>query len=103
VQLVTLNPAFAPLVYPSKLAGVLAAGRPAIFIGPPDGEIASLLKKENCGEAVAPAEGAGLAQLITRWQADAAARERLGQRARAAYEKQFVFESALAQWEEALA
>ncbi|MEO6995339.1 MAG: glycosyltransferase family 4 protein, partial [Lacunisphaera sp.] len=32
VQLVTLNPVFAPLVYPSKLAGVLAASRPTIFV-----------------------------------------------------------------------
>ncbi len=102
VQLVTLNPAFAPLVYPSKLAGVLAAGRPTIFVGPPDGEIAKLLKNENCGVAVAPSDGAGLAQLITRWQADAVERVRLGQNARLAYEKFFVFDSALAQWEKVL-
>ncbi len=99
VQLVTLNPAFAPLVYPSKLAGVLAAGRPTIFVGPPNGEIASLLKNENCGAAVSPADGSGLAQLITRWQGDDEERARLGHRARAAYEKHFVFESALARWE----
>jgi colanic acid biosynthesis glycosyl transferase WcaI len=102
VQLVTLNPVFAPLVYPSKLAGVLAAGRPTIFVGPPDGEIALLLKNENCGTALSPTDGAGLARLITHWQADTAERERLGQRARAAYEKHFVFESALAHWEETL-
>jgi hypothetical protein len=44
-QLVTLKPDFARLVYPSKLAGVLAAGRPILFVGPPEGEIASLLAR----------------------------------------------------------
>ncbi|HEY4246558.1 MAG TPA: glycosyltransferase family 4 protein [Lacunisphaera sp.] len=102
VQLVTLNPAFAPLVYPSKLAGVLAAGRPTIFVGPPDGEIASLLKNGNCGAAVAPSDGPGLAQLITRWQADPVESTRIAQNARDIHKKHFVFESALARWEDAL-
>ena len=65
VQLVTLKPAFGRLVYPSKLAGVLAAGRPVLFVGPPGGEIAQLLAREQCGMAVGPDDGARLAGLIT--------------------------------------
>ena len=57
-QLVTLKPGFAQLVYPSKLAGVLAAGRPVLFIGPTDSEIARLLEREQCGAAIDPAGGA---------------------------------------------
>ncbi|MDI1335053.1 MAG: glycosyltransferase family 4 protein [Lacunisphaera sp.] len=101
-QLVTLKPAFARLVYPSKLAGVLAAGRPVLFVGPPDGEIARLLAREQCGAAFAPADGAGLARAVTQWQADAGRRAQLGRAARAAYVEHFTFESALTHWEDIL-
>jgi colanic acid biosynthesis glycosyl transferase WcaI len=102
VQLVTLRPEYGALVYPSKLAGVLAAGRPVLFVGPPDGDIARLLKQEDCGATLAPDDDAGLAGLIARWQADATLRARLGVSARAAYERQFTYDAALMRWEKLL-
>ena len=102
VHLVTLKPAFARLVYPSKLAGVLAAGRPVLFVGPPDGEIARLLAREECGAAFAPAEGARLAETAARWSADPVELARLDRQARAAYQKYFAAGPALARWEEIL-
>ena len=101
-QLVTLKPAFAHLVYPSKLAGVLAAGRPVLFVGPLESEIARLLAREQCGAAFAPTDGAGLAATVATWQADPARRAQQGRAARGAYEKYFTFGSALAHWEEIL-
>lgn len=101
-QLVTLQPGFARLVYPSKLAGVLAAGRPVLFVGPPDGEIARLLAREHCGEAVAPGEGERLTATIAAWQADAAQTSQLGRNSRAVYTRQFTFAAALARWDEIL-
>jgi glycosyltransferase involved in cell wall biosynthesis len=101
VQLVTLKPAFARLVYPSKLAGVLAAGRPVIFAGPPDGEIARLLQEEKCGVTVAPGEAARLAEILVQWQTDPD-RQKQPPAARIAYEKHFTFASALGRWEEIL-
>jgi glycosyltransferase involved in cell wall biosynthesis len=102
VHLVTLKPEFARLVYPSKLAGVLAAGRPVLFVGPPEGEIARLLAGGQCGATVAPSEGARLAEILGQWQADPAACTRCGRQAREAFEKHFRFERALAHWEEIL-
>lgn len=102
VQLVTLLPEFSTLVYPSKLAGVLAAGRPVLFVGPPGGDIARLLQQEDCGASLAPGDAAGLAGTLTRWQGDAELMASLGSNARAAYERQFTFERALTQWEEVL-
>lgn len=102
VQLVTLRSEYSTLVYPSKLAGVLAAGRPVLFVGPLDGDIARLLQQEDCGASVAPGDAAGLAGIITRWQADAAWGTRLGLGARAVYERQFSCDTALARWEELL-
>ena len=98
-HLVTLKPGFARLVYPSKMAGVLAAGRPVLFVGPTDGEIARLIAREECGAAFAPADGAALAATIATWRADPTIRAQMGLRARAAYERQFTLEAALAQWD----
>jgi colanic acid biosynthesis glycosyl transferase WcaI len=101
-QLVTLKPEFAGLVYPSKLAGVFAAGRPVLFVGPPGGEIARLLEREHCGAAFGPHEGDRLADEIAQWAADPARCREAGRRARIAYEKQFTFAAALTRWEELL-
>lgn len=102
VQLVTLRPEYATLVYPSKLAGVLAAGRPVVLVGPPHGDIARLLQREDCGATLAPGDAAGLAGVITRWQSDVTLVSRLGLNARATYEQQFTYDTALARWEEVL-
>jgi colanic acid biosynthesis glycosyl transferase WcaI len=102
VHLVTLKPAFHQLVYPSKLAGVLAAGRPVLFVGPVEGEIARLLMREDCGLACAPHDGAHLARAIAGCAADPARRAQLGRNGRAAYVKMFSFDAALARWQEIL-
>jgi colanic acid biosynthesis glycosyl transferase WcaI len=99
---VTIKPGFARLVSPSKLAGVLAAGRPVLFVGPPDGEIAQLLAQAPCGVTVGPRDGEGLADTIAAWQADEAQRARLGRNARAVYERNFTFATALARWDDIL-
>lgn len=102
IQLVTLNPAFAHLVYPSKLAGALAAGRPVLFVGPSQGEIAQLLTTEDCGRAVPPGVDEALAAIITEWQLDLPRRRQLERKARAAYTKYFTLTHAVERWIEIL-
>lgn len=101
-HLVTLRPGFERLVNPSKLAGVLAAARPVLFVGPTDGAIARLLKTENCGLAFAPDDGPGLAAAIRRLQAESSTRAALGANARQAYERRFTLAAAGAAWDEVL-
>jgi glycosyltransferase involved in cell wall biosynthesis len=101
-HLVTLRPEYASLVYPSKLAGTLAASRPVLFIGPPEGDIGRLLGAAACGAAFSPGDAAGVADTLARWQADAARREQLGANARATYARQFSFAAALTRWDELL-
>ena len=98
-HLVTLQPAYGRLVYPSKLAGVLAAGRPALFVGPPDGDIARLLHAQDCGAAFAPGADGVLADTLLRWSRDPAAVLRLGASARRAYTTGFTVTAALAGWD----
>jgi len=102
VHLVTLKPAFSPFVYPSKLAGVLASGRPALFIGPPEGDIGRLLQTRQAGAVFAPGDAAGVAALLGRWQASPGDTAACGRAARAAYEENFTFQASLDRWEKLL-
>jgi hypothetical protein len=52
------------LVVPSKLYGVLAAGKPCVFVGPEDCEAALFLRENGCGVTVPPADGAKLAAAL---------------------------------------
>lgn len=49
VHFVSLRPTLEGLIVPSKFYGIAAAGRPIIHIGDPDGEIARILAREQCG------------------------------------------------------
>ena len=99
---VTLRPEYAALVYPSKLAGALAAGRPVIFVGPAEGDIPRLLRAANCGASFSPGDAAALAATVRCWQADWTLGARLGTNARAAYAAAFAYETALLRWQAVL-
>jgi colanic acid biosynthesis glycosyl transferase WcaI len=102
-HVVTLEPAYGSLVFPSKLAGALAAGRPVLFVGPPPpADIPRLLAERECGAAFAPGDGRALAATISRWQQDPALARRLGANARAAYEAEFTRQAAMDRWEKLL-
>jgi glycosyltransferase involved in cell wall biosynthesis len=49
VHLVVLRPELEGLIVPSKTYGCLAAGRPVIFVGDPEGEIASFIGRASLG------------------------------------------------------
>ncbi|MCP5152004.1 MAG: glycosyltransferase family 4 protein [Chromatiales bacterium] len=83
VHVVTLLPSMEGLVVPSKIYGVLAAGRPTIFVGDPAGEVAELLRRHACGVTVAPGDVAGLVDAVARFRDDPARRRRMGRAARA--------------------
>lgn len=52
VHLVSLKPSLEGLIVPSKFYGIAAAGRPVLFIGDPQGEIARLIENIGCGYAI---------------------------------------------------
>lgn len=101
-QLVTLRPGYARLVYPSKFAGVLAAGRPVLFIGPVDGEIATMIKQQDCGAAFAPGDATELARQIRRLAGDSSLCQRQADQARLLYLQEFTSDRALSRWEDLL-
>jgi colanic acid biosynthesis glycosyl transferase WcaI len=101
-HLVTLLPGYARLVYPSKFAGVLAAGRPVLFIGPTEGEIASTIRQHDCGAAVATGDATRLASLIRQLAGDAVLWRKQSDQARLLYTQEFTGDKALARWEDLL-
>lgn len=84
VHLVSLAPELEGLIEPSKLYGIMAAGRPAVFVGPPGSEVARTVEREGCGVALRNGDVAGLAAALARLADDAAARRRMGLAAREA-------------------
>ena len=84
---------------PSKFYGIAAAGRPTIFIGSRDGEIARMLQEYGCGFTVAPGDGEALTERILALAGDRDLCEALGARARIAFERQWDKERAMAEWE----
>jgi glycosyltransferase involved in cell wall biosynthesis len=99
VHAVTLRPGFEGLVNPSKVAGILAAGRPALFVGPPDCALARQIRERGAGLAFAPGEGEAMAAAVAALRAEPERLAAMGAAARAVYEADFQFERQLAAWE----
>lgn len=98
VHLASLLPSLEGLIVPSKMYGILAAGRPCIFIGDVDGEIARLLREAQCGESVACGAAEELANLIRMFQQDPVEMQRMGDCARATFDTRFTLDHAVNRW-----
>jgi glycosyltransferase involved in cell wall biosynthesis len=77
------------LSIPSKLYGVLAAGRPVIFIGPRGSEAAALIVEAQCGYTVQPGDTKGAVQAVLAGYEDRALLVKQGQAARSFFERRF--------------
>ncbi|MEE2644044.1 MAG: glycosyltransferase family 4 protein [Myxococcota bacterium] len=63
---------------PSKILGLMAAGRPVIAAGEPDGDTARLIEEAGCGIVVTPESPSALATAIDELASDPARRVELG-------------------------
>jgi glycosyltransferase involved in cell wall biosynthesis len=89
VHLVTLGQQMAGLLVPSKIYGILAAGRPTIYIGPRDGEIPEIVEAGDCGVCVDLGVGPALAREIREYATDPKRRIDEGRRARELFDRRF--------------
>ncbi len=99
VHVCTLHPVFEGLVQPSKIYGVMAAGRPTLFIGDPAGETAQILDESCAGITVPSGESHKLASAIRMLRDDPTRRKSMGESARAAFESRYDRSIAFAHWE----
>jgi colanic acid biosynthesis glycosyl transferase WcaI len=89
IGLVTQNLRCCGSVVPSKVYGLLAAGRPILFIGPEHATPARIVHKFNCGWHVAVGDVRGLMDLLERLANNRAEVELAGIRARKALDEYF--------------
>lgn len=81
--LVSLKAGLEGYIVPSKLYGILAAGRPYVAAVDPSCEVAQLASAHQCGVLAAPGDPAALADAITTLHDNPAAAKAMGERARA--------------------
>ena len=101
-HLVTMLPSLEGLILPSKFYGVLAVARPVLFVGSPEGELARIIRRHDCGIVIEPGDGEELARCIRELSNDRDRARGMGQRGRKLYEERFAPAIALAAWERVL-
>jgi colanic acid biosynthesis glycosyl transferase WcaI len=89
VSIVAVADGLEGLVVPSKLYGIMASGRPALYVGPVASEAARTITAYGCGFVVSNSDADGFTQAILSAQRDAATAQAMGAAARRAFEKEF--------------
>lgn len=98
VHLVTLRESMPGLLVPSKIYGILAAGRPSIYVGPPRGEIYEILREGECGWRVEIGDVAGMLDAVDRYRSDPDRSAEEGSRARELFDQRFAKRIGLGKW-----
>jgi glycosyltransferase involved in cell wall biosynthesis len=85
VHLISMRPEMTGIVVPGKLYGVMAAGRPAVFVGPRHCESADTIRVAGCGITINRGDVDGLVAAITHLAGHPSLVRRMGERARSAF------------------
>ena len=103
LHLTTMLPAREGLIVPSKIYGILAAGRPTLHVGDPGGEIAAILESAHAGYTVPVGNPGLLAQRIREFASTPALGAELGRNARRCFDELYSQPIAFAKWDKVLA
>ncbi len=87
IGLVTQIPKTLGAVVPSKTYGIMAAGRPLLYIGPEGSTPARILESYGCGWRIEPGDVAGMIRLLERLERNRGLVRETGARARRAFEE----------------
>jgi len=98
VHLISLRPGLAGMAVPSKLYGVMAAGRPVAFAGPRSCETADAIAQADCGKTFDVDDADGLVDFLKALADDPVERRRLGANARSAFEQHYQRQTCCQQW-----
>ena len=100
--MISLRTELEGLIVPSKFYGIAAAGRPAVFIGDQDGEVAREIVRHDAGRVCRIADGAALAAQIVSLANDPACCGELGKNSRKMFDEHFDRVAAVERWVEVL-
>ena len=98
VHLISLLPTLEGLIVPSKLYGILAAGRPLIFMGDSDGDVARVIGRGECGITVPVGNGAALVDALRHMRAMPQVRAAMGAQARQLLCDKYTLREAVGRW-----
>ncbi len=102
LHLISMKESISGIMVPSKLYGIMAAARPAVFIGHPDSEIAKVLTENHCGYVVRCGDSKALANIIEELAGNRNLCREMGRRARQAMIDHYDCSDACAAWEKLL-
>jgi len=85
IHLISLYPELEGLIVPSKYYGIIAAGRPVVFLGSRHGEIARMLNNGNCGRVFELGEWKQLADYLKYLSENHREIIEMGERARSSF------------------
>jgi glycosyltransferase involved in cell wall biosynthesis len=102
VHIVSLLPELEGLIVPSKLYGILAAGRPAVFIGDTQGEVALVVSRHACGIAVPAGDSERLATELLELSDAPDRLQTMGDNGRRLVVSRYGSERAAADWQQIL-
>ncbi len=89
VSLVSESLAVVGLLVPSKTYGILASGRPLLFVGSPESDVAAVVRDAECGLIVSPHDPDGVVSAILHLKNAPAEAAAMGERGREAAETRY--------------
>jgi glycosyltransferase involved in cell wall biosynthesis len=101
-HLISMKPEMIGIVVPGKLYGAMAAGRPAIFVGPEHCETADAIRHAGCGFTIASGEAEGVVEALEHLDGDPSLARRMGERGRSAFLATYEQKLCCHQWSELL-
>lgn len=102
LHLISQAEAMTGLLVPSKLYGIMAAGRASVFIGNARAEVGRVLEETGSGRIVAVGDVAGLTETICTLADDRDTCRRMGEAARQAMDRTYDRRHACQAWEKLL-
>ena len=97
---VTLHKEVRTPAIPSKLLGIMAAGKPVLMSADPSGDAPALVRDVGCGIPVPPGEPAQFAKAVLSLKRDPACARRMGRRGRLHAEQEFSRQVCAARYED---
>lgn len=102
-HLITLRAPFAGIAVPGKLYGIMAAARPALFVGPRASESADAIELGQCGVVIDPTQvndpAGDLVAILRRWAEDPFEAAALGAAGREAFLRRYERQENCAEFE----
>ncbi len=89
IHLISLDAKIQGLIVPSKLAGILAVGRPVVFLGGQQNSIAAAILQGQCGHVIPEGDVDRLQEIIRRFIGNPEHRLQLGKSARNLFDREY--------------